>query len=109
MTPAKLAVSLCLAAGIFTAGYMANRQPASVAASASNRQVLYYTCPMHPQYKSDRPGDAPCCGMRLEPVYAGASGSKPDPVTPDAPGMIQVSAAQQQLIGVRTDVVARTS
>jgi len=109
MTPAKLAVSFCLAAGIFGAGYMANRQPAPVASSASIRQVLYYTCPMHPQYKSDHPGDAPCCGMRLEPVYAGASGSKADPATFDPPGMVQVGAAQQQLIGVRTDVVARAS
>lgn len=109
MTPAKSAVSLCLAAGIFVAGYMANRQPVPVASSASARQVLYYTCPMHPQYKSDHPGDAPCCGMRLVPVYAGEAGSKAAPVTPDPPGMLQVSAAQQQLIGVRTDEVRQAS
>ena len=38
--------------------------------SSGARQVLHYACPMHPQYKSDRAGDCPSCGMRLEPVYA---------------------------------------
>lgn len=26
----------------------------------------YYTCPMHPEIKSDKPGDCPKCGMKLE-------------------------------------------
>jgi multidrug efflux pump subunit AcrA (membrane-fusion protein)/YHS domain-containing protein len=99
LTPAKATVSIFIAAGIFLAGYMANRQPAPVATSASTRQVLYYACPMHPQYKSDRPGDAPCCGMRLEPVYAGSE--------PDRKGAVEIGVRQQQLIGVRTDQVRR--
>ena len=106
-TPAKYALSICLAAGIFVAGYMANRQPGPVVSSASVKQVLYYTCPMHPHYKSDRPGDAPCCGMRLEPVYADGAGSIPEGATPGAPGVVQISVAQQQLIGVRSDEVRR--
>ena len=27
-----------------------------------------YTCPMHPEVKSDKPGDCPKCGMRLQPM-----------------------------------------
>jgi len=27
-----------------------------------------YTCPMHPEIRSDRPGNCPICGMALEPV-----------------------------------------
>jgi len=27
-----------------------------------------YTCPMHPEIRSDRPGNCPKCGMALEPV-----------------------------------------
>src|SRR5438309_9818061 len=34
------------------------------------RKILYWVDPMHPAYKSDRPGIAPDCGMKLEPVYA---------------------------------------
>ncbi len=36
----------------------------------SGRKVLYYVDTMHPQYKSDKPGIAPDCGMPLSPVYA---------------------------------------
>ncbi|GBC96749.1 Toluene efflux pump periplasmic linker protein TtgD [bacterium HR16] len=30
-----------------------------------------YTCPMHPEVRSDKPGDCPKCGMRLEKVEGG--------------------------------------
>jgi hypothetical protein len=39
-------------------------------APSTDRKVLYYTCPMHPSVKSDKPGNCPDCGMTLEPVYA---------------------------------------
>jgi protein SCO1/2 len=38
-----------------------------------DRKVLYYVDPMHPSYKSDKPGTAPDCGMRLEPVFGGSA------------------------------------
>jgi len=44
----------------------------------NGRKVLYWVDPMHPWYKSDKPGIAPDCNMPLEPVYAdeaGASGA----------------------------------
>jgi len=103
-TPAKVAASLCAAAGIFAAGYLANRRPAPVASSAVVRRVLRYACPMHPEYQSDKPGDCPICGMRL---VAKDAGEKADPATGDPPGMPQISGATQQLIGVRTDEVRR--
>lgn len=38
-----------------------------------------YTCPMHPEVRSDRPGACPKCGMALEPVIASAGeGEKSD-------------------------------
>ena len=33
-----------------------------------------YTCPMHPDVRSDRPGSCPKCGMRLEPIKPSAQG-----------------------------------
>ncbi len=63
---------------------------------SGSRQVRYWVDPMHPQYKSDRPGTAPDCGMDLVPVYeeedAGAS---------QQAGTIRVSAGRRQTIGVR--------
>jgi membrane fusion protein, copper/silver efflux system len=104
-TPAKVLIGIILAAGIFLAGYAANRQPAPAPSSASTRHAASYTCPMHPQYTSDRPGDCPICGMRLEPVSAAG---KPDSAS-EVPGTVAVGTARQQLIGVRTDEVRRDS
>ena len=41
--------------------------------------VLYYVDPMHPAYRSDRPGKAPDCGMDLEPVYSPGPNVQPTP------------------------------
>ena len=41
----------------------------AVDASASgDGKILYYQDPMHPWYRSDKPGIAPDCGMKLVPV-----------------------------------------
>lgn len=64
---------LILALGLgFLGGYWFKdrfeRSPAP--ADKSGRKILHWICPMHPAYKSASPGSAPCCGMKLEPVYA---------------------------------------
>ena len=70
-------------------------------ASKSERKILYWYDPMHPQYKSNKPGKAPDCGMDLVPKYAD------DLPSSMAPGSIMISAGKQQLIGVRTSEVKR--
>jgi len=97
-TPVKVLLGIILAAGLFSAGYMANRQSAPAVSSDSAKPAPSYTCPMHPQIQQDHPGDCPICGMRLELAGAG----------PDTPGMVVVGAAMQQLIGVHTDEVRRS-
>ena len=57
---------------------------------AAARKVLYYTCPMHPQYRREKAGDCPSCGMRLEPVYADDSSARDGSALP--PGTLTVSA-----------------
>ncbi|HEV2721165.1 MAG TPA: efflux RND transporter periplasmic adaptor subunit [Thermoanaerobaculia bacterium] len=61
-------------------------RPAPVA--APQKKPLYWVDPMHPQYKSDKPGKAPDCGMDLVAVY------EEPKFTPQ----------RQQLIGVQTGV-----
>lgn len=65
------------------------------------RKVLYWYDPMHPQYKSDKPGIAPDCGMKLVPKYA----DEAEPMSEMPAGTVQISPAKQQLIGVRTGTV----
>jgi len=88
------------AAGFFAGSLNDARNPA-IAAAIHQRTPLYYRCPMHPNYTSDKPGISPCCGMALEPVYDGpvpalvAGGSHPSAKT------IVITPQQQQLIGVK--------
>jgi membrane fusion protein, copper/silver efflux system len=66
-------------------------------------KVLYWQDPMHPAYKSDKPGKAPDCGMDLVPVYDEGSGQ----MKADLPeGAFQISPEKQQLIGVQYGEVA---
>jgi RND family efflux transporter MFP subunit len=91
-----LMVAAATAAGVW---YWPRRQPAEPHAG-HERKVLYYIDPMHPTYKSDKPGIAPDCGMKLVPVYAD------DQPTAAAPaGTVKLTTEKQQLIGVRTGTV----
>ena len=44
------------------------RHLAAKAGSAHANQIAQYTCPMHPEVRSDKPGNCPKCGMALVPV-----------------------------------------
>src|SRR5437879_4472360 len=65
---------------------------------AEARKVLYYRDPMHPSYKSDRPGTAPDCGMALVPVFA--EDQLPRRPGETAPAGIFVNPDRQQQIGM---------
>ena len=62
----KILLALTLIAAAFAGGYIMR----ATRHAPPDRRVLYWVDPMHPRYKSDRPGIAPDCGMQLEPVYA---------------------------------------
>ena len=63
---------------VFVFGFGYGRWYSTRPAPKSERKILYYVDAMHPWYKSDKPGIAPDCGMKLQAVYAdgtmGASG-----------------------------------
>src|SRR5579885_1709289 len=66
---------LVVIAGAFAGGYVYKAiKGGATSAGTGGRKVLYWVDPMHPAYKSDKPGIAPDCGMKLEPVYADGGG-----------------------------------
>jgi len=70
---------------------------ASAASSPESRKVLYWHDPMVPAQRFDKPGKSPFMDMQLVPVYADEA----------ADSGVQVSAAAQQNLGLRTAVVRR--
>jgi len=48
---------------------------------SAGQKILYYTCPMHPSVRADKPGGCPICGMALHPVYADTGGTNTPPAT----------------------------
>ena len=107
-----LAIALLFGRGLFSsrsqgtpaaqAGHQAHNAPGS---QADSRKVLYWYDPMHPNYKADKPGIAPDCGMDLVPMYEGQGGVEN--------GMIKVTPERQRALGVRTapveeKVISRT-
>jgi len=86
-------------------------QAHSQAGSQKGRHVLYYVDPMHPGYKSDKPGIAPDCGMKLEPVFAeDLSNSLSTSAATELPaGAISIDGATQRLLGIRLAVVEKNA
>src|ERR1035438_10472714 len=102
---------LVLIALAFGGGYVYKAvKGGAPSAGKGGRKVLYWVDPMHPAYKSDKPGIAPDCGMELEPVYADGATSAPGPGHPDdistmPAGTVQITPEKQQLIGVKYEQV----
>ena len=92
-------------------GFVLGQRHSGVRASSTARRVLYYVDPMHPAYKSDKPGIAPDCGMQLEPVYAdeGAQVAASGEPTQSTPGTVNIDSERQQLVGIRVATVEKTS
>lgn len=76
-------IGLALALGVSAGWYFlySGKSPADATSTAeTERKVLYWTDPMVPGYRSDKPGKSPFMDMDLVPVYedkGGASGGAP--------------------------------
>ena len=101
-----VAVGSLLALGLVT--FVAGRYSAGPnrANREASKRILYYVDPMHPSYRSDKPGIAPDCGMALVPVYEGEDRAASLPLPA---GAISISPEKQQLIGIRVETVEKDS
>jgi RND family efflux transporter MFP subunit len=73
--------------------------------NAASAATIWY-CPMHPSYRSDRPGNCPICNMQLVPLREGALSSRTGAV--DGRESVVIPAEREQLIGVKTSPVVRS-
>jgi Cu(I)/Ag(I) efflux system membrane fusion protein len=105
----RISLALVVATAVVLAYALGRHHAATHDGSKTARQVLFYVDPMHPGYKSDKPGVAPDCGMALEPVYAGDSGSvvSPGRSAPLPPGAVSIDEARQRLLGIRLATVEK--
>lgn len=104
----KVLIALVIALLVILSYAAGRRHTAPLAnTSLGAKRVLYWVDPMHPSYKSDRPGTAPDCGMALEPVYAEDLSS----ALPNArsarlpPGGVVINGAAQGLLGIQLATV----
>ena len=98
-------IALLLAA--IAAGFFAGRFRAPPKAAAA-RNILYYVDPMHPSYRSSKPGIAPDCGMDLVPVYLNDSSASTPLISRDTRESIHIDGITQGLYGIQVTKVQRT-
>ncbi len=80
--------------------------------NASGRKVLYYVDPMHPSYRSSKPGIAPDCGMPLTAVFEDQRGSSQPKSARNAtpnPGVVHIDEAMRESAGIHLSAVQRSS
>ena len=91
----------------FAAGNRFNQRGVDASVNATGtRQILHYVDPMNPAHTTKEPGIAPC-GMPMEPVYA--DDETVGGLGPASPGQVKVNSIKQQVIGVQTGAVTRST
>jgi len=97
----KRALQALLLVGVMaTCFLLGQRHSYQVSSAASPRHILYYEDPMHPHYRSDKPGIAPDCGMDLVPVYSDSTKLSGSSAQMPA-GAVAIDSDRQQLYGIR--------
>ena len=85
-------------------GYLGHKSGQS-----ETRRILYYQDPMHPSYRSSKPGIAPDCGMDLVPIFADDFEKSLSSNQGSTPGEVEIDSGVQQLYGIRLAKVEKDS
>lgn len=108
----RAAAVVALAAALTTSYFLGRHHARVQTKSSAPRPVLYYVDPMHPAYKSDKPGTAPDCGMELQPVYAEDAGNAAAVAASSSSvplGTVTIDSSMQKLLGIRVASVTKGS
>jgi membrane fusion protein, copper/silver efflux system len=98
----RICLAVFVVAAIAVGSYGIGRHyPYAQSEISTQRHVIYYVDPMHPSYKSDKPGIAPDCGMKLVPVYDSRDISDPLTVAQIPQGSVTIDGNSQRLLGIR--------
>lgn len=73
--------------------------------ASAHAAVSDYYCPMHPSYRSDRPGKCPICGMDLVPAVPNRPEAASGGVHGRAP--VEIDAPARERIGLATATVEK--
>jgi Cu(I)/Ag(I) efflux system membrane fusion protein len=105
-----MSLAIAVVAAIAASYGLAGHHPPAQTSSKTERHLLYYVDPMHPAFRSDKPGVAPDCGMPLVPVFAEDAGNRPPfpPLTQLPAGAVGIDGATQRLLGIRLAPVERS-
>lgn len=108
--PWILTIILTIALGLAVFGRSKDASTDSHAEhKTAEKKVLYWVDPMHPAYKSDKPGTAPDCGMDLVPVYADEAAPAAVQTNVEGYSNVKLTTERRQLIGVQTGLAETRS
>jgi hypothetical protein len=69
----KKSIFIALISASLIFGACSNTVPAGSEIESKTTAKQVYTCPMHPEVQTGKPGDCPKCGMALEKLQAADS------------------------------------
>jgi P-type Cu+ transporter len=74
--------------------------PAPAPPEAPSPAGAFYTCPMHPEVRSERPGDCPDCGMALEPAGVPVPAARTEWTCPMHPEIVRDAPGDCPICGM---------